>query len=177
MEIQETQGTKQKWRRPKATAIFCPGHLSIKQLRLGLVPLYYAATAGLCACSALLLPLGAYANGLAAPSRNPSRSTVSPASPLDPVTLCARASRTSSRALAAAASCLSLQAPFRLPSVHHYLDFVRSSASPIFQILGRLDNAARSAAWADIEGELSVFNGRDGWEGPNELLLTVGQRP
>lgn len=70
-----------------------------------------------------------------------------------------------------------VMAPFRLPSVHHYLDFVRSSASPIVQILGRLDNAARSAAWADIEGELSVFNGRDGWEGPNELLLTVGQRP
>jgi SAM-dependent methyltransferase len=70
-----------------------------------------------------------------------------------------------------------VMAPFRLPSVHHYLDFVRSSASPIVQILGRLDNAARSAAWADIEGKLGVFNGRDGWEGPNELLLTVGQRP
>jgi SAM-dependent methyltransferase len=67
--------------------------------------------------------------------------------------------------------------PFRLPSVRDYLDFVRRSASPILQILDRLDEAAKDAAWADIEGKLSAFKTRDGWEGPNELLLTVGRRP
>jgi hypothetical protein len=60
--------------------------------------------------------------------------------------------------------------------VNDYLDFVRTSASPVLQILGRVDEAARGAAWADIERKLSAFNTRDGWEGPNELLLTVGQR-
>jgi SAM-dependent methyltransferase len=70
-----------------------------------------------------------------------------------------------------------VEAPFRLPSVRDYLDFVRRSASPILQILDRLDEAAKYAAWADIEGKLSAFNTRDGWEGPNELLLTVGHRP
>ena len=69
-----------------------------------------------------------------------------------------------------------LDAPFRLPNVNDYLDFVRTSASPVLQILGRVDEAARGAAWADIERKLSAFNTRDGWEGPNELLLTVGQR-
>jgi len=69
-----------------------------------------------------------------------------------------------------------VDAPFRLPSVRDYLDFVRGSASPILQILGRLDEPARAAAWADIEGKLAAFNTRDGWEGPNELLLTVGYR-
>ena len=68
-------------------------------------------------------------------------------------------------------------APFRLPSVDHYLDFIRTSASPILQILGRLDEAARDAAWADIKARLSAFNTPHGWEGPNELLLTVGHRP
>ena len=67
-------------------------------------------------------------------------------------------------------------APFRLPSVKDYLAFVRTSASPILQILERLDDAARHAAWADIETKLSDFNTPTGWEGPNELLLTIGRR-
>ena len=70
-----------------------------------------------------------------------------------------------------------VNAPFRLASVRDYLDFVRRSASPILQILDRLDETARHTAWADIEGKLIAFNTRDGWEGPNELLLTVGYRP
>ena len=36
-----------------------------------------------------------------------------------------------------------LQAPFTLPSARHYLEFVRTSASPIQQILGGLDAAKR----------------------------------
>jgi ubiquinone/menaquinone biosynthesis C-methylase UbiE len=69
-----------------------------------------------------------------------------------------------------------IMAPFRLPSVKDYLDFVRTSASPVMQILGRLDEAERNAAWAEIEERLSRFNTAAGWEGPNELLLTVGCR-
>ena len=63
-------------------------------------------------------------------------------------------------------------APFRLPSVADYLDFIRTSAGPILQILSRLDGGARDAAWAEIEAKLSAFNTPSGWEGPNELLLT-----
>lgn len=70
-----------------------------------------------------------------------------------------------------------IDAPFRLPSAKAYLDFVRSSASPIQQILGRLDDAAADAAWAEIEARLSVFTTPSGWAGPNELLLTAGRRP
>ena len=67
-------------------------------------------------------------------------------------------------------------AQFRLPSAKDYLDFIRTSASPILQMLGRLDDAARAAAWAEIDDKLSAFNTPSGWEGPNELLLTVGRR-
>ncbi len=70
-----------------------------------------------------------------------------------------------------------VMAPFRLPSVEHYLDFVRTSASPIVQILGGLGAAERDAAWAEIRGKLGAFNTPTGWEGPNELLLTAGYRP
>lgn len=70
-----------------------------------------------------------------------------------------------------------LDAVFRLPSVDHYLAFVRSSASPILQILGQLDAAAAEAAWSEMRERLMAFTTHDGWEGPNELLLTAGRRP
>lgn len=69
-----------------------------------------------------------------------------------------------------------MTAPFKLPSVKDYLDFVRTSASPIVQILGQLDDAARDAAWAEIESRLNAFDTPNSWEGPNELLLTMGRR-
>lgn len=64
--------------------------------------------------------------------------------------------------------------PFRLPSSKHYLDFIRSSGSPIMQILAPLSEAAQGAAWDDMESQLNRFAGPDGWEGPNELLLCSG---
>ena len=69
-----------------------------------------------------------------------------------------------------------LDAPFHLPTANHYLNFIRSSASPIQQILGRLAPEVAAAAWAEMEDRLGVFTTADGWVGPNELLLTVGQR-
>lgn len=69
-----------------------------------------------------------------------------------------------------------LKAPFRLPSVQDYVDFIRTSAGPIVQILSRLDKTPRDAAWAEIEEKLSGFNTETGWEGPNEFLLTAGRR-
>lgn len=69
-----------------------------------------------------------------------------------------------------------LDAPFHLPTARHYLDFVRASASPIQQIVGRLPPEAADAAWADMEERLGVFTTASGWVGPNELLLTAARR-
>ena len=69
-----------------------------------------------------------------------------------------------------------MEAPFRLPTTEHYLAFIRESAGPILQILAPLDDAARTAAWADIAGQLDVYQTNSGWIGPNALLLTTGQR-
>jgi len=69
-----------------------------------------------------------------------------------------------------------IDAPFGLPSTQAYLDFIRTSASPIQQILGKLDAAAAQAAWTEIEERLDAFRTASGWEGPNELLLTAGRR-
>lgn len=69
-----------------------------------------------------------------------------------------------------------LDAPFELPSVDHYLAFVRSSASPVLAILATLGEAAAAAAWRDLRERLNVFATPTGWRGPNELLLTAGRR-
>jgi SAM-dependent methyltransferase len=69
-----------------------------------------------------------------------------------------------------------MDAPFRLSTTEHYLAFIRDSAGPILQILAPLDDAARTAAWADIAAQLDVYQTDAGWIGPNALLLTTGQR-
>ncbi|QPC85443.1 methyltransferase domain-containing protein [Mesorhizobium sp. NBSH29] len=67
-------------------------------------------------------------------------------------------------------------APFRLPSARHYLDFVRAGGGPIVALLARLSPAAQAAGWNEMEERLTVFQTADGWEGPNELLLTAGRK-
>ena len=69
-----------------------------------------------------------------------------------------------------------VDAPFRLPTVRDYVAFVRASASPVQQILGRLDEAAQQRAWEDIEARLTRFMTDDGFVGPNELALTAARR-
>jgi SAM-dependent methyltransferase len=68
-----------------------------------------------------------------------------------------------------------LDAPFQLPSAETYLEFVRSSAGPIQDVLRRLEPAAAEAAWADMLARLKVFESDEGWSGPNELLLTAAR--
>jgi hypothetical protein len=69
-----------------------------------------------------------------------------------------------------------IAAPFRLPTVKEYMNFIKTSAGPIVQIVQRLEPAKAAAAWADIEKDLSQFETATGWEGPNELLLTAARR-
>jgi ubiquinone/menaquinone biosynthesis C-methylase UbiE len=69
-----------------------------------------------------------------------------------------------------------IAAPFRLPTAKNYVDFVKLSAAPIVALLQRLDRSKSEAAWAEIEEKLRAFDTPDGWEGPNEMLLTAARR-
>ena len=71
---------------------------------------------------------------------------------------------------------ITLSAPFRVPSVADYLDFVRTSASPVVDILSRLSQEAQELAWNEITSKLRAFEKTNGWEGPNELLVCSGVR-
>jgi len=77
----------------------------------------------------------------------------------------------------AAVATTRMEAPFPMPDAAHYLRFIRDAASPILQILSPLSDAAKAAAWADMQTQLEVFQTPEGWVGPNTLLLTVGQKP
>lgn len=68
-----------------------------------------------------------------------------------------------------------LSVPFNLPSAASYLEFIRNSASPIMQILGGLNDTDRASAWAEMEERLEAFQTENGWQGPNELVLTAGK--
>ncbi|MGV8988996.1 MAG: class I SAM-dependent methyltransferase [Cypionkella sp.] len=69
-----------------------------------------------------------------------------------------------------------MEAPFRMATTGHYLDFIRDAAGPILQILALLSDAAKAEAWADMAEQLSTFQTPEAWIGPNTLLLTVGQK-
>ena len=64
-----------------------------------------------------------------------------------------------------------LSAPFAAPSSAHYLDFVRSAAPPITQMLARLPVDQQRSAWRDMDAQLQRHVGASGFCGPNELLL------
>ncbi len=67
-------------------------------------------------------------------------------------------------------------APFSLPTVKDYMNFIRTSAGPVVQIVKSMDPGTAEAAWADMEKALGRYQRPDGWEGPNELLLTAARR-
>ena len=140
-----------------------------------------------------LVPGGRF-SGLvfAGPERNPCITTLgatatrhaglAPASPFKPGTLMSLGQPGLMHSLLAAAGFTdidvhALDAPMRLPSVKHYLDFVQTAGLPIMAILAPLPAAVQAAAWQDIETQLLRFNSACAWVGPNELLLCTATRP
>lgn len=69
-----------------------------------------------------------------------------------------------------------IEAPFRLPTVDGYIDFLRAAAAPVRAILAPLAPEAREEAWQDIRSQLVRFQQGSEWVGPNTLLLTTGQK-
>ena len=70
-----------------------------------------------------------------------------------------------------------ISAPFRLPTARAYIEFVRSSGSPIRELLAPLAPAGQAAAWDEMVEQLAVFATPEGWVGPNELLLCSASAP
>lgn len=67
-----------------------------------------------------------------------------------------------------------IDAPFELPSVDHYLDFVRAAGSPVLEVLARLSPAMQQCAWDEMGLRLADHATPAGWRGPHRLLLCSG---
>ena len=65
-------------------------------------------------------------------------------------------------------------APVKLTSAAECVRFEKDSFGALHQMLAGLDEAERSAAWAEIEQKLSHFEGPSGFEGPCEMIVAVG---
>jgi ubiquinone/menaquinone biosynthesis C-methylase UbiE len=68
-------------------------------------------------------------------------------------------------------------APFCVQDVTCYVEFLRTSASPLMEILSPLSPTAQQDAWNDIAEQLSVFTTESSWVGPNGLLLCSARAP
>jgi SAM-dependent methyltransferase len=65
-------------------------------------------------------------------------------------------------------------APVKLTSATECVRFEKESFGALHQMLAGLDEASRSAAWAEIEQKLGEFDGPSGFEGPCEMIVAVG---
>ena len=65
-------------------------------------------------------------------------------------------------------------APVKLTSATECVRFEKESFGALHQMLAGLDEASRSAAWAEIEQKLGEFDGLSGFEGPCEMIVAVG---
>ena len=69
-----------------------------------------------------------------------------------------------------------ISAPMRLPTMEHYLRFLRDSAGPVLHLMARMDDSRNTEAWLEMATELRQFETADGWSGPNELLVSSGRK-
>jgi hypothetical protein len=66
--------------------------------------------------------------------------------------------------------------PVRLPSAAECVRFERESFGALHQMLSRLDDDAKAAAWQEITDQLAQFEGPQGFAGPCEMLVVTGTR-
>ena len=67
-----------------------------------------------------------------------------------------------------------IDSPVRMDSAAECVRFERESFGALHQMLSGLSEAEREETWAEIERELSQFNGPSGFAGPCEMIVGVG---
>lgn len=70
-----------------------------------------------------------------------------------------------------------VNAPLVLSSAAECLCFEQESFGALHQMLSKLDDAAKAAAWAEVGDKLAAFEGNGTFEGPCTMLAAVGRRP
>ncbi len=70
-----------------------------------------------------------------------------------------------------------VDAPVIMPTAKDCVRFEYESFAALHQMLGGLSEDEKAAAWEEIHVELSKFENKNGFSGPCELVVGVGQKP
>lgn len=70
-----------------------------------------------------------------------------------------------------------VDAPVLMDTAKDCVQFEYESFAALHQMLGGLPDAEKAAAWQEIEEELTTFENHNGFAGPCELVVGVGQKP
>jgi hypothetical protein len=69
-----------------------------------------------------------------------------------------------------------VDAPLRLTSTTECVQFERESFGALHQMLSGLEASVQEGAWAEIESEMSQFEGPNGFSAPCELIVGVATK-
>jgi hypothetical protein len=69
-----------------------------------------------------------------------------------------------------------VDAPVILESAAECLRFEQESFGALHQMLGKLDDAAKAAAWAEVGEKLAAFESNGKFKGPCVMIAAVGRR-
>ncbi len=70
-----------------------------------------------------------------------------------------------------------VDAPVIMPTAKDCVRFEYESFAALHQMLGGLSDEEKAAAWEEIHAELAKFEDENGFSGPCELVVGVGQKP
>lgn len=70
-----------------------------------------------------------------------------------------------------------INAPVVMPSAKDCVRFEYESFAALHQMLDGLSATEKAEAWEEIESELSKFEDENGFSGPCEFVVGVGQKP
>jgi ubiquinone/menaquinone biosynthesis C-methylase UbiE len=70
-----------------------------------------------------------------------------------------------------------VDSPLKLPSASECVRFERESFGALHQMLSSLPDDEKALVWEEIEKELQKFESENGFTGPCEMLVAVGERP
>lgn len=70
-----------------------------------------------------------------------------------------------------------VDSPLRLPSAKECVQFEKESFGALHQMLSGLSESDKESVWEEIERELQQFETADGFIGPCEMVVAVGEKP
>jgi hypothetical protein len=69
-----------------------------------------------------------------------------------------------------------VNSPVLLPNAKFCVEFEKESFGALHQMMSSLSNEQKEAVWAEIETELKNFESANGFTGPCEMIVAVGEK-